>query len=160
ARLIGMPQLKWRGGAQFSYSDPDVLYGLAGSPPIFEKYEVDKDKASTVHDPADCLKLDRSVWGYDITVSADDRRFMAVFRPRQDASDIVYVYDRERGCRWYNTQTGEIGGQWGPKGKASINEPYFMHNARMSKSGKFIFITSTKQGSSGVWDVETTKVTP
>jgi len=160
ARLIGMPQLKWRGGAQFSYSDPDVLYGLAGSPPIFEKYEVDKDKASTVHDPADCLKLDRSVWGYDITVSADDRRFMAVFGPRQDASDIVYVYDRERGCRWYNTQTGEIGGQWGPKGKASINEPYFMHNARMSKSGKFIFITSTKQGSSGVWDVETTKVSP
>jgi len=160
ATLIGMPQLKWRGGAQFSYSDPDALYGLAGSPPVFEKYDVDKDKASTIHDPANCLKMDKSLWGYDITVSADDRRFMAVIGPRQDASNIVYVYDRERGCRWYDTQTGEIGGQWGPKGKASITEPYFMHNARMSKSGKFIYITSTKRGSSGVWDLETTNISP
>src|SRR2546428_6249961 len=29
---------------------------------------------------------------------------------------VVYIFDRGRGCRWYNTETGEIGGQWGPKG--------------------------------------------
>jgi len=53
--------------------------------------------------------------GSGITVSADDNRFMATLGPQQDKFPFVYVYDRTQGCRWLNTETGEVGGQWGPK---------------------------------------------
>ena len=129
-----MPNVKWRGEPQFSYSNEDVLYGVSTKSPSFEKYEVSKDKLSTVNDATSCLKLDSSAIGVNITVSADDQRFMEVIGPKQDANNVVYIYDAQKGCRWYNTQTGEIFGKWGQNGKASFSDSYLIHNARMSKS--------------------------
>src|SRR5271165_552264 len=99
--------------------------------------------------------------GYLTGVSADDNRFTAVLGPQQDKNYMIYVYDRKQGCRWYNTQTGEIGGDWGPKGTISIPDRYRIHNLRISKSGEFIWI-QRGENSVGkhwlVWEVGTTNV--
>jgi hypothetical protein len=39
---------------------------------------------------------------------------------------FVVVYDQQLGCRWYNTETGEVGGQWGPSGTATIADRFFI----------------------------------
>jgi hypothetical protein len=157
ATPLNMPNLKWRGEPQFSYSNEDVLYGVSTKSPSFEKYEVSKDKISTVNDAASCMKLDSTAIGVNITVSADDRRFMEVIGPKQDANNTVYIYDVDKGCRWYNTETGEISGKWGATGKASLTDSYLIHNARMSKSGKYVYVTG-RGGASAIWDVDTTSV--
>jgi hypothetical protein len=159
ATQLKVPNVKWRGEPQFSYSNEDVLYGVSTKSPSFEKYEVSKDKLSTVNDATSCLKLDSSAIGVNITVSADDQRFMEVIGPKQDANNVVYIYDAQKGCRWYNTQTGEISGKWGQNGKASFSDSYLIHNARMSKSGKYVYVTG-RGGASAIWDVDTTSVIP
>ncbi len=66
------------------------------------------------------MKLKSSDAGHAISVSADDQRMAMVLGPQQDTDYLVYIYDRAKGCRWYNTQTGEIGGEWGAKGIVPI----------------------------------------
>jgi hypothetical protein len=84
---------------------------------------------------------------------------------------MVYVYDRSKGCRWYNTQTGEIGGQWGAKGNISVPDRYLVHDARMNKSGRFVEISRSGASVPGiapplnpapsfVWNVNTMDVAP
>jgi len=47
---------------------------------------------------------------------------------RSKTKNYCLLYDRTQGCRWYNTQTGEIGGQWGPKGTISLPDRFTLHN--------------------------------
>jgi hypothetical protein len=148
----------WQGEPEFSYTQPNILYGMPTKGVDFQQYDLAKGKSSTLHDPASCLKLDSSLHGFDITVTADDKRFMTLYGPRQNDSYVLYIYDRDKGCRWYNTQTGEIGGNWGPKGTVSTADRYSVHNARMAKSGKYVYLTHTG-GGWFIWDVETTNVT-
>src|SRR5437588_310952 len=137
ARLRGNPDLKWRAEPQFSYSKPNLLYGIITGSPEFQQYDLTNGKITILHKPAGCVKLDSSDRGFDPSVSADDNRFMAVIGPQQDKNYLVYVYDRQKGCRWLNTQTGEIGGQWGPKGITQSNH-FLIHDARISKPWQFI----------------------
>lgn len=102
ATQLKLAEFGWRGEPQFSYSDDDLLYGVSNNSPNFQKYQVSKDKLSTIHDPATCLKLDSTAYGANITVSADDQRFMMVIGPKQDTNNSVYVYDVQKDCRWYN----------------------------------------------------------
>jgi hypothetical protein len=83
---------------------------------------------------------------------------MAVMGPEQDKNYLVYVYDRKQGCRWYNTQTGEAGGRWGPTGTISAPYRFSIHDARLSKSGRFAEITGGGTGPI-FWDIDTTNVT-
>jgi hypothetical protein len=71
---------------------------------------------------------------------------------------FVIVYDKTLGCRWYNTQTGQIGGQWGTTGSASTPDFFLIGHARLSRSGDYVRIDSPVFGWY-VWDVATLNVT-
>jgi hypothetical protein len=155
---VGTLNPSWRSEPQFSYSQPNLLFGVTKRHPEFQQYDVATHKTTTLHDPSSCLKLDPSDYGSDVSVSADGRRFMAVIGPQQDRNYLVYIHDREAGCRWYNTKTGEIGGQWGPKGTISSPQRFGVHNARMSKSGDFVSITGGNAGPV-LWEIGTLNTT-
>ena len=155
-REVGKLKAPWR-GAQFSYSQPDILYGVAGRSAVFQQYDAASGKVSDIHDASSCASLKASDWGSGISVSADDKRLMGVFGPQQDNNYLVYLYDREKGCRWYNTQTGEIGGKWGPRGTIAAPYRFSIHDARMSKSGEFVEISGGGKGPM-YWQVDTMNV--
>jgi hypothetical protein len=156
------PDLPWNGEPEFSFTQPNILYGLVRRQAVFQQYDVSKEKVTDINDASKCVKLQGDDTGHSVTVSADDNRFMATLGPQQDRNYIIYVYDRRQGCRWYNTQTGEIGGQWGPKGTISVPDRFLMHNARMAKSGRFVY--AVRSGAPGigkgwvVWEIDTMNV--
>ena len=160
-RKGGVIKAPWWAEPEFSYTRRDILYGIRRIDPAFQEYDVSNGRVTLVHKISDCAKLGPRDFGFDPGVSADDRRLSAVLGPEQDRNFLVYVYDRKRGCRWYNTQTGEIGGQWGPKGTISSPDRYSVHNIRISKSGDFVWI---QRGASRVgrnwlvWTVDTMNV--
>ncbi len=162
ARAANTPQLTWGAEPQFSFRQPNILYGINKRTALFEQYDTSTGRVTELNDPSKCLKLGPSDHGSGITVSADDNRFMGTFGPKQDEYPFVYVYDKTQGCRWLNMETGEVGGQWGPKGTISSPDRFPLHNARMAKSGKFLYMTRGGGGSPGhfwaVWEIDTLNV--
>src|SRR5438034_3717357 len=157
-RNMGKLKVPWRGVAQFSYRQPNLLYGISARNPVFQQYDVASEKLNTLHDPSSCFALKPSDWGGVISVSADDNRLLGVFGPQQDRNYLLYIYDRGRGCRWYNPETREIGGQWGPKGAVAAPFTLNIHDARISKSGEYVEIAGGGKGPF-FWQVDTTNVT-
>jgi hypothetical protein len=161
-RLARAPNLAWTGEPQFSYQHASILYGMVRRDTVFQQYDVATGKLSDVNNASKCVKVQSSDTGGSVTVSADDNRFMTSLGPMQDKNYMVYVFDRSLGCRWYNTETGEIGGQWGPKGIISASDRFLIHNARMAKSGKYLYVT--RGGGPGVgkgwvvWEIDTMNV--
>lgn len=157
AQPAKMPTQDLGAEPQFSFRQSNILYGLNRRERVFEQYDTASGRATALNEPSKCVKLASADGVSVIAASADDNRFMTVLGPQQDKNYIVYVYDRAQGCRWYNTQTGEIGGQWGPKGTISLPDRFLIHNARMAKSGKFVYIT---RGGGGighgwlVWEID------
>jgi hypothetical protein len=139
ARPAPTPNLAWA-EPQFSFRQTNILYGMSRMDPVFRQYDTSSGRVTEIHAPSKCVKLGARDSGYAVTVSADDGRFMTVLGPQQDKNYMIYIYDRAQGCRWYNTETGEIGGQWGPKGTISASDRFLLHNARMAKSGKFVYM--------------------
>ena len=157
-KVADILRLHWRGEPQFSYSRPNLMYGVSNESPEFQQYDLSTGKLSTIHKVSDCLKVSGADHAFDISVSADDRLFMGVIGPGQDTNYLVYLYDREKGCRWLDTQKGEIGGQWGMKGTLPPSSLRFgVHDARISKSGEFAAITGSHQGPV-IWQVGTLKM--
>jgi hypothetical protein len=168
---IGEPNASWTAEPQFSYSQANILYGIASSRPMFQQYDVSRNQTTDVYDASKCAKLKSSDAGHAISTSADDQRMAMVVGPEQDTNYLVYVYDRAKGCRWYNAQTGEIGGQWGAKGPVSIPDRFLIHDARINKSGRFVEISGSGASVPGVaaprnpapafvWNVDTMDVAP
>lgn len=159
-RLRKTPAMLWRGEPQFSFSHANLLFGVSRQSPDLQQYDLSTGKVITVDTPSRCLKLHSVDMAFDVSVSADDNRFMTVIGPGQGVNYIIYVYDKSKGCRWYNTQTGEVGGQWGPTGTVAMGDHYGIHNARISKSGRFVSIVRGAGGSGmwRVWDVDTLNV--
>jgi hypothetical protein len=161
ARLAAGPKMDLGAEPEFSFKQPGVLYGMNRRERVFEQYDTASGRVTQVNDLSKCVKLGSGETGNLTSVSADDNRFMGVLGPQQDKDYLIYVYDRAQGCRWYNTQTGEIGGQWGPKGTISAPDRFLMHNARMSKSGKFVY---TQRGGGGigrgwvVWEIDSMNI--
>jgi hypothetical protein len=153
ARQASTPNVDLGAEPQFSFRQGNILYGINRRERVFEQYDTSSKRVTEVNDPSKCVKLGSGDTGNVIAVSADDSRFMAALGPQQDRYYIVYVYDRAQGCRWYNTQTGEIGGQWGPKGTISVPDRFLLHNARMAKSGKFVYMTRSRGGIGHGWVV-------
>jgi hypothetical protein len=160
-RARGRLKLPWREDAEFSSQRPNILYGVTGSKAVLQEYDLSSGRASTVADPADCVKVEANYYGSDVSTSADDQRMMWVVGPRQDLNPFVYVYDRKQGCRWYNTTTGEVGGAWGPKGTITNPERFSVHDARISKSGQYvgIVVAGGMHRGPAFWDVGTLNVT-
>lgn len=158
AKVIPGFKVQWRGEPQFSFSNPDILYGVSQGNPELQQYDFAHGKLSTVQKPSDCVKLTGADFASDVSVSADDNRFMVVLGPQQNVNYMVYVYDHKKGCRWLNTQTGEIGGQWGAKGTVSDDLRFGIHDARISKSGDYVAIVGSGKGPV-IWELATTNAT-
>jgi hypothetical protein len=161
-RIAETPALHWGPEPQFSFAQNNILYGMHHPEATIEQYDIASGKVSEINKLSKCVKLGAGEGASVISVSADDNRLMTTLGPGQNKNYLVYVYERNRGCRWYNTETGEIGGDWGPKGTISVPDRFLVHNARIAKSGKFVYVTRGTNSSPGhrwvVWQLDTLNV--
>jgi hypothetical protein len=158
--------LPLRPSPSFSLVDPDLIYGTSEADPLtIISYRFATGIATSLIDTRTCgvqppLGSGKLVVSDDdVTPSLDDSRFSISEGGPQFGKDmLVVVYDKKLGCRWYNTQTGEIGGKWGATGAASITTPYLINHAYLSRSGDYVLILVDWFGWY-VWDLSTLKVT-
>ncbi len=157
--------LPLRPGATFSRVDSDLLFGtLSKTPLVITAYRFSTNTTSTVIDTTTCGTVPALVPGPgvlsddDVNLSENDAR-VSISEGGNEFGHHMFavVYDKKLGCRWYNTQTGEIGGQWGPTGAATTSDRYLIRHAYLSRDGHYLRI-ALNQGFY-VWDLETLKVT-
>lgn len=152
-------------GGSFSFTDPDLMYGIVSSNALtINSYRFSTGEVSTIVDTTTCgmqppLVHAPDVRGDDdVTPTLDDSRISISEGGLQAGENMfVVVYDKKLGCRWYNTQTGKIGGQWGPSGAASLPDSYLIAHAYVSRSGKYVNIFVYGAGWY-VWDLATLDV--
>lgn len=158
--------LPLRSGSTFSFVDPDLIYGTTSKAPLsIMNYRFSTGVSSTVIDTTTCgtqppLVFSRAVVSDDdVSLSADDSRIsISEGGPQSGKDPFVVVYDKSLGCRWYNTQTGQIGGQWGITGPATVSTSYLVRHAYLSRSGNYVRILVNGAGWY-VWDVANLNVT-
>lgn len=159
-------RLPLRAGGSFSFVDPDLMYGTVESSLLtISSYRFSTGTVTPVIDTTTCGAQPPLVPGPqvrsddDVTPSLDDNRVSISEGGPSFGNDMfVIVYDKRLGCRWYNTQTGQIGGQWGPSGAASLPDSYLINHAHVSRSGNYVRIGTTSEGWY-VWDVAGLEVT-
>lgn len=150
----------------FSNIDPDLIYGTHDPYSLtIVSYRFSTGASMPVIDTRTCGLVPTLGYGPsvasddDVSLSADDKRISISEGGSQfDEHMFVVVYDRNLGCRWYNTQTGQIGGQWGPRGKATIATSYLIGHAHLSLNGKYVRI-GTSDGVWYLWNLATLAVT-
>ena len=148
------------GEPEFSYVDSDLIYGQSGSQIV--SYRFSSGVQTALHDVHSCLPGIQT-HGVGVSGTKDDQRLLVfVGATAQNLDTTVYVYDRTSGCRWLNTQTGQVGGQWGPTGAYTGDSGFTLHNARLSKNGKWAKLTDGSGSPAGVyfWNVETLALIP
>lgn len=155
-----------RTGATFSFVDPDLIYGTSEPDTLtITSYRFSTGVSTPIINTRKCgvqpaLGSDPPVVSDDdVRTTLDDTRFSISEGGTESGNHMfVIVYDKSLGCRWYNTQTGEIGGQWGSIGAASIATPYLVRHAYLSRSGQYVVILVNWFGWY-VWDLSTLQVT-
>src|SRR5579864_1848262 len=155
-----------RAGGSFSFTDSDLMYGTTDANVLeISSYRFSTGVVSPVIDTTTCgvqpplVPGPKVRSGDDVTPSLDDNRLSISEGGQAFGQDMfVVVYDKTLGCRWYNTQTGQIGGQWGPSGPASDTDSYFIAHATLSRSGNYVRMAVNGAGWY-VWDVATLQVT-
>ena len=148
----------------FSYVDPDLIYGTTNAAPlIISSYRFSTGATTPVGDITACrtqppLVAGKGVNTSDLSNSVGDNRFVISAGGQQFGKrTLVVVYDRNLGCRWYNVQTGQIGGQWGLSGNSSI-PGFFIRHSSISGDGKYVKISVDRLGFY-IWDLATLNVT-
>jgi hypothetical protein len=150
----------------FSFVDPDLIYGTTQANRLtISEYRFSTATITAVVDTTKCgvqppLDVTNPLTRADddIGLSADDSRIsISEGGPEPGEDPFVVVYDKKLGCRWYNTQTGQIGGQWGPSGYAQV-PGFLIGHARISGNGKYVRISAAHLGFY-IWDLETLSVT-
>ena len=151
-------------GPTFSFVDPDLIYGTTSKAPLtITSYRFSTGLLTPVIDTTAC-GLQPPLSGHpvsdeDVSLSLDDSRVSVSVGGSQSGKQMfVVVYDKSLGCRWFNTQTGQIGGQWGPSGSASISTSYLIRHAYLARSGSYVHIL-TDIGAWYVWDLATLNLT-
>jgi len=159
-------QIPLRLGPTFSFVDSDLMYGSdLRAPLVIDTYRFSTGKTVPLVDVTKCrteppLVAGPKVSSGDMTISNDDNRVVISAGANQfSARPFVIVYDKKLGCRWYNTQTGQIGGQWGPSGQASTSDKFSINHSKISGNGRYVRIGVTRTGFY-VWDLETLSVQP
>ncbi len=158
--------LPLRPGATFSFIDPDLIYGTSEPDTLtITSYRFSTGVSTPVINTRTCGLQPPLGTGPlvvsddDVRSSLDGRRFSISEGGAQSGQHMfVVVYDKKLGCRWYNTQTAQIGGQWGPKGLATATSPYLIRHAYLSGSGRYVVILVDYFGWY-VWDLYSLKVT-
>ena len=150
-----------RQGPTFSFVDPDLMYGTAIKAPLtITTYRFSTGQTTAFFDTTTCGTQPPLVAGpkqssSDTTLSDDDSRIVISAGGNSIGKrPFVIVYDQQLGCRWYNTQTGQIGGQWGATGQASTPDTFSVNSAQISGDGQSIRIGVTRTGFY-VWDLAT-----
>jgi hypothetical protein len=151
----------------FSFVDPDLIYGTTSKNPLaITNYRFSTGVSTTVVDTTTCgtrpslvFRTGAVVSDDDVSLSADDGRIsISEGGPQSGKHPFVIVYDKKLGCRWYNAQTGQIGGRWGASGSANVTQTFLIRHAYLSRSGKYVRILVNNVGWF-VWDVKTLNVT-
>jgi hypothetical protein len=153
-------------GPSFSFVDPDLIYGTTSKDPLtISSYRFSTGLLTPVVDTRTCglqpaLGTGRSVISdYDVSITRDDSRVsISEGGPESGKHMFVVVYDKTLGCRWYNTQTGQIGGQWGENGNSTITTSYLIRHAYIARGGSYVHI-QTNTGVWFMWDLLTLNVT-
>lgn len=153
-------------GPTFSFTDPDLIYGKTRKNPfVLVTYRFSTGALAPLIDTQTCGMQPPLVSGPgvhsddDVSLSLDDSRISVSEGGPQSGKDMfLVVYDKNLGCRWYNTATGQIGGQWGQAGTATINQTFLIRHAYLAHSGTYVHIL-TNSGVSYFWDVATLNVT-
>jgi hypothetical protein len=149
------------GNVTFSRTNPNIVYGEAESPDqVIAQYDISANNLTDLIATTSCVPgLAASSHMGDVSVSAGDQLLLTYQGGKQQDTDMfVVVYEKSLGCRWYNTRTGEIGGQWGPVGKATSGASFLMHNARISMSGDWAVLDSSTSALKFFWQVGTLNV--
>ena len=153
-----------RPGATFSFLDADLMYSTMLKKPLtIATYRFSTGKTQPLFDTTNCgtqppLVAGPGVSSSDLTTSDDDNRIeISAGGNAVSHRPFVIVYDQKLGCRWYNTQTGQIGGQWGPTGQASTTDRFLFGHSKISGNGLYVRITN---GATGfyIWDVTSLNV--
>ena len=157
--------LPLRPGPSFSLVDPDLIYGTAEPDTLtIVSYRFSSGVSAPVLDTRTCGVQPALGSGPgvvsddDVSLSEGDNRIsISEGGPQFGKHMFVIVYDKTLGCRWYNTQTGLIGGQWGPSGTATVGNNFLIRHARLTRSGNYVRIT-TNSLAWYIWDLATLNV--
>jgi hypothetical protein len=155
-----------RSGASFSFIDPDLIYGTSDPDTLtVTSYRFSTAASTPIIDTRTCGVQpplgsgSKVVSDDDVSLSLDDNRVSISEGGSQSGNHMfMIVYDKNLGCRWYNTQTGQIGGLWGATGVATVTTPYLIRHAYLSRSGNYVVILVNWFGWY-VWDLSTLNVT-
>lgn len=153
-------------GPTFSFVDPDLMYGtLTRASLTIASFRFSTGAVMPLFDTTTCgmqppLVAGPHVTSSDISISADDNRVEINGGGGQPGNrTFAIVYDKQLGCRWYNTQTGQIGGSWGPTGRAVVPENFLINHAQISGNGQYVELQAGHKGFY-VWDVTSLNVQP
>ncbi|HEX8818137.1 MAG TPA: hypothetical protein VF753_21790 [Terriglobales bacterium] len=152
----GMRILAAASSGEWSFQPKNIMYDVetgsyqAGTP-VLKSYDFGNQSVPPTPETlynfssnANCVPASAGAthWVTDVTVSHDDQTFSTAFSLTggQGTGVWVVVWNRTNGCRWLNTQTGEVGGQWGTLGNISIFDRFYIHNSRLSLDGNWVKI--------------------
>lgn len=140
-------------GGWWSYSNPQLAYSLeSGGDPVVAsltfKSQTVPPNPVVIADLAtapNCVPALKGVTEWEeLAVSHDEQTFIvAASTSIQDTADYLIVYNLTKGCRWYNTKTRQIGGNWGPTGQATTPTSLLLHSARVSGDGQTALLAAT-----------------
>jgi hypothetical protein len=164
-QVTPLSNIPLRAEAEFSFADPDLVYGVSSATPyVIRSYRFSTAAVTPVFDTNTCgiqPALSPAGTSGTVSVSSHDGRFALVEGgSRSDTHFDIAVYDPVLGCQWYNTQTAQVGGQWGATGDATVTAPYTIRGAVISRDGNYVFILSNAAGAvTYIWQVGTLNVT-
>jgi hypothetical protein len=108
----------------------------------------------------------KPIWSTKGGIGADDTVFAMAYSNTGSQGTGIYavVYKVGSGCSVLNTQTGQVSGDWGAKGRINIADRWTIHNVKLSKDGNWLILSSTACTSANCtlqpyfWQVGTTNV--
>jgi Putative Ig domain len=165
--------IRMASGGSWSRTDPNVLYTFESNTPVISRYDftdrVNPPTPTTVVDfstAANCLPAGfRPTWKSPAGVSGADSMFAVSYSNAGPQGTGVYIvaYKPGNGCAVYNTQTGQVYGNWGSQGTINIADRFTIHNTKLSKDGNWIVIIPTTCFSAACkasyfWQIGTTNV--
>jgi hypothetical protein len=164
--------LKLGFSGDWSRVNPNIFYAHSGT--AISKYDftdrINPPSPKPVYDftsSSNCLPAGfTETWSSTGGVSGDDTVFGMAYSNSGGQGSGVYAvaYKVGSGCSTLNTQTGQVGGDWGAKGAINIVDRWTIHNAKLSKDGNWLIIVSTTCTSAKCstgpyfWQIGTTNV--
>jgi Putative Ig domain len=164
--------LKLSDDGTWSRVSPEVLYAYSST--AISKYDFSDRTTPPTSQPVfdftssrNCLPAGFSVtWKTKGGVSAGDAVFGMAYSNTGNQGSAIYAvaYKVGSGCTMLNTQTGQVTGDWGTAGAINIKDRWTIHNAKLSKDGNWLILSTQTCTSSNCshgpyfWQIGTTNV--